>query len=218
MARHADCTTALFFNTESDMTQRLYGMKVAILVGDYCEQIELTSPRQALEQEGAAAMIVSAQRGRVRGLHHVDQGDEFEVDATFDDVTADDFSGVLLPGGVVNADQLRILPGAQRFIRACADDGKPIAVICHGAWLLVSSGLARGRTLTSWPTLRDDIINAGGSWEDRPVVVDGEWISSRKPDDLPAFNREMIDLFEMHPGRWQHPGTVGADKKPAVPS
>lgn len=174
---------------------RLSGMKVAILVTDGFEQVELTKPREALEQEGASVQIVSNKSGTVLGLHHIDKGDEFPVDRTFAEAHPDDFDAALLPGGVVNADALRIVPEAQRFVNEIADDGKPIAVICHGPWLLVSGGLVRGRTLTSWPTLQDDIRNAGGTWIDQEVYIDGRLVSSRKPADIPAFNAQMIEVF-----------------------
>jgi protease I len=140
----------------------------------------------------------------VLGLNHIDKADRFEVDATFKQVSPEDFDAVLLPGGVVNADALRIVPEAQRSIKAIAEDSKPIAVICHGPWLLVSSRLVRNRTLTSWPSLQDDIRNAGGKWVDQEVCVDGNWVSSRKPADIPAFNREMLELFYEYSKRWQH--------------
>jgi protease I len=128
-------------------------------------------------------------------MKHIDKADEFDVDATVKELKPDDFDAVLLPGGAVNADALRVIPEAKQFIKAIADAGKPIAVICHGPWLLVSAGLVKGRTLTSWPTLQDDIRNAGGKWVDREVCVDGNWVSSRKPDDIPAFNEKMIEAF-----------------------
>ena len=174
---------------------RLSGMKVAILVTDGFEQIELTKPREALEGEGASTLIVSNKSGKVLGLNHIDRADEFSVDATFAEARPEDFDAVLLPGGVVNADALRIVPEAQRFVQKIAEDGKPIAVICHGAWLLVSAGLVRDRTLTSWPTLKDDIRNAGGTWIDRQVYINGRLVSSRKPADIPAFNAQMIEVF-----------------------
>jgi protease I len=179
-------------------------MKVAILVTDGFEQVELTEPRDAIEREAGITRIVSDKKGSVLGLNHIDKADEFEVDATFNQENTEDFDAVLLPGGVVNADALRIVPEAQRFIKAIAEDGKPIAVICHGPWLLVSSDLVRNRTLTSWPSLQDDIRNAGGKWVDQEVCVDGNWVSSRKPADIPAFNREMLELFYEYSKRWQH--------------
>lgn len=171
-------------------------MKVAILVSDGFEQIELTGPREALQQQGCQALIVSPKPGKVQGFHHHDKAEQFDVDLPLAQAQAQDFDAVLLPGGVINGDQLRTIPEAQRFVRDMDDDGKPIFVICHGGWILVSAGLVDGRTMTSWPTLRDDIINAGGDWVDSEAVVDGNWVSSRKPDDIPAFNRKMQDLLQ----------------------
>ncbi len=170
-------------------------MKVAILVTDGFEQIELTGPKDALEQHGYQTAIIS-HKPTVQGFHHHDRGETFEADLTFDQADARDFDAVLLPGGVINGDQLRALPDAQRFVRDMDDDGKPVFVICHGGWILVSAGLVDGRSMTSWPTLRDDIINAGGDWIDSEAVVDGNWVSSRKPDDIPAFNQKMLDLLQ----------------------
>ncbi len=171
-------------------------MKVAILVSDGFEQVELTGPRDALQQHGYATAIVSPKPGKVQGFRHHDKGEQFEVDLPLAQASAQDFDAVLLPGGVINGDQLRTIPEALRFVRDMDDDGKPIFVICHGGWTLVSAGLVDGRTMTSWPTLRDDIINAGGDWVDSEAVVDGNWVSSRKPDDIPAFNQKMLDLLQ----------------------
>lgn len=173
----------------------LSGMKVAILAVDGFEQVELTEPRKALEEAGAKTAVISQKSGKIQGFNHVDKADAFGVDATFADAHPDDYDAVLLPGGVVNGDALRVIPEAQRFVNKIAEDGKPIAVICHGPWLLVSAGLVRGRTLTSWPTLKDDIRNAGGTWVDQEVCVDGRMVSSRKPDDLPAFNAKIVEVF-----------------------
>ena len=175
--------------------QDLGGCKVAIQVVDGFEQFEMTEPRNALQQAGAQTTLISQQRGQVQGFNHTDKADRFDVEATFDECRPDDFDAVLLPGGAVNADAIRIIPQAQQFVRSMDQAGKPVAVICHGGWLLVSAGLVKGRTLTSWPTLQDDVRNAGGSWVDREVVRDGNWVSSRKPQDIPAFNREMVQLF-----------------------
>ena len=174
---------------------RLGGLSVAILVTDGFEQVELTGPREALEREGAAAHILSAKPGKVRGFKHDEKADEFDVAKTFDGAAPADFDAVLLPGGVMNGDTIRMIPEARRFVEAMQADGKPIAVICHGGWLLVSTGLVKGRTMTSWPSLQDDIRNAGGNWVDQEVVVDGNMVSSRKPDDIPAFNRAFIEAL-----------------------
>ncbi|MGZ5802421.1 MAG: type 1 glutamine amidotransferase domain-containing protein [Burkholderiaceae bacterium] len=178
------------------MEPRLGGMRVAILVTDGFEQPEFTGPRDALEQAGASVTVVSNKLGKVQGFNHVDKGDQFDIDVTFDEVDYKDFDAVVLPGGVINADQIRIIPKAQQIVKGMQQDGKPIAVICHGAWLLVSAGLVKGRTLTSWPTLQDDIRNAGGTWVDQEVVNDRNWVSSRKPADIPAFNEKMIEVIE----------------------
>ncbi len=170
-------------------------LKIAILVTDGFEQIELTGPKDALEQHGCQTAIV-APGPTVQGFHHHDRGSTFEADLTLDRADAQDFDAVLLPGGVINGDQLRSISEAQRFVRDMDEDGKPVFVICHGGWILVSAGLVDGRTMTSWPTLRDDIINAGGDWIDSEAVVDGNWVSSRKPDDIPAFNDKMLDLLQ----------------------
>ena len=174
------------------MSASLKGIKVAILVVDNFEQVELTSPKHALEQAGAKVVIVSAKRGRVTGMNHDQKADSFPVDITFDEADPDDYSAVMLPGGVFNSDAIRMEAGAQRFVQNMHEQGKTIAVICHGAWLLVSAGLVDGKNLTSWPSLKDDIRNAGGDWMDEEVVLDGHIISSRKPDDLPAFNAKLI--------------------------
>jgi protease I len=196
------CSFALCDSEEIDMAARLAGMKVAILVTDGFEQVELTKPREALHRESAITLILSDKDGEVLGMNHIDKADKFKVDAKLKDVNPEDYDAVLLPGGVVNADALRIVPEAQKFIKVQAEDGKPVAVICHGPWLLVSAGLVRNRTLTSWPSLQDDIRNAGGKWVDEEVCVDGNWASSRKPDDIPAFNAAMVELFAEHSKRW----------------
>lgn len=177
------------------MDPQLNGMHIAILVTDGFEQVELTEPKEALEREGAMITIVSERHGDIFGFHHDVRGDRFSVDLTFDEAVPQDFDAVLLPGGHVNAGHLRHLEQAQQFIREIQNEGKPVAVICHGPWLLVSAGLVQGRTLTSWPSLQEEIRQAGGNWVDQEVVSDGNWVSSRKPDDIPAFNRAMIELI-----------------------
>ena len=177
------------------MNQTLKGKTIAILVTDGFEQVELTGPRGALEEAGARVRILSDSTDRVRGWKHDTPADSFKVDGTFETARIDDYDAVLLPGGVINADQIRNLPKAQEIVRKADAAGKPIAVICHGAWLLVSAGLVNGRTLTSWNSLKDDIDNAGGHWVDRQVVKDGHLISSRKPDDIPAFSKQLIETL-----------------------
>jgi len=170
----------------------LKGRRVAILATDGFEQIELTSPREALENAGAKCIVVSPKDGEIQGFKHHDKADKIKVDLSLNKADANDFDAVLLPGGVINGDALRIEKRAQQFIQEIDRAGKPVMVICHGGWILVSAGLVKGRTMTSWPTLQDDIRNAGGTWRDEKVVHDRNWVSSRKPDDLPAFNEEIV--------------------------
>lgn len=177
------------------MSQTLKGKTIAILVTDGFEQVELTGPRDALKEAGAQVKILSDSKDKVRGWNHDQPADSFKVDGTFETARIDEYDAVLLPGGVINADQIRNLPKAQEIVRKAAEADKPIAVICHGAWLLVSAGLVKGKTLTSWNSLKDDINNAGGHWVDRQVVKDGGLISSRKPDDIPAFNKQLIETL-----------------------
>ena len=174
------------------MSTSLKGKRVALLVTDGFEQVELTGPKQALEQAGATADIVSAKSGQVKGWHHTDPGDSFTVDQTFANIRIEDYDAVVLPGGVVNSDTIRTDATAQQLVKDAARANKPIAVICHGGWLLASAGLVKGKTMTSWPSLTDDLKNAGANWVDKEVVVDGTLISSRKPDDIPAFNKQLI--------------------------
>ena len=173
----------------------LNGMKIAILACDGFEQVEMTEPRKALQQAGAETKLVSAQKGRIRGFNHDKPADKFDVELTFDEAQPDDFDAVLLPGGVMNADQIRTDAKAQAFVQALQRQVKPFAIFCHAPWLLVSAGLVKGRTLTSWPSLQDDIRNAGGEWVDQQVVRDANWVSSRKPDDIPAFNQAVLELL-----------------------
>ena len=165
----------------------LGGLNIAILVTDGFEQVEMTAPREALEESGVMIRLLSNRKGQVQGYHHDQRGDPFDVDMSFELARNDEFDALLLPGGAVNSNRIRNDPDAQQIVRQADAQGKPIAVICHGAWLLVSAGLVQGRKLTSWPSLRQDIEDAGGQWTDSEVVVDGNWISSRKPDDIPAF-------------------------------
>ena len=181
------------------MTQQLNDMKIAILVDDLFEQAELAEPRKALQAAGATVHIVSPKGPKVTGMKHHAKGDSFDVDVALSAARPQDYDGLVLPGGVVNADALRTSEAAQKFAQAFDAASKPIAVVCHGAWLLISAGLAAGRTLTSWPSLQDDLRNAGATWVDREVVCDGNWTSSRKPDDLPAFNREFIAALQRAP-------------------
>ena len=187
----------------------LKGKRVAILVTDGFEQIEMTSPREALEKAGASCVLIAPKEGEVQGVKHHEKADKFKVEMTLANADASQFDAVMLPGGVINADALRIDKKAQQFVQEIDRAGKPIAVICHGPWLLISAGLVNGHTITSWPTLADDLRNAGATWKDSECVRDGTWVSSRKPDDLSAFNREMTKaIAETRGGK-----TLGAGKR-----
>jgi protease I len=181
-----------------DTSQSLDGLKVAILACTGFEQVEMTEPRKALQQAGADTKLVSAARSPIQGFNHDKPADKFDVDLTFEEADPAAFDAVLLPGGVMNADMIRMNEAARQFVQAIDRADKPIAVICHGPWLLVSAGLVKGRNLTSWPSLQDDIRNAGGTWTDQEVVRDRNWVSSRKPQDIPAFNQAMTELFSQH--------------------
>ncbi len=174
------------------MSTQLSGKRVAFLVTDGFEQVELTGPREALEKAGAVIDILADKEGTVRGWNHDKPADEFAVDATFEGAQLDLYDALVLPGGVQNSDTIRLIPGAQNLVKSHDAAGKPLAVICHGGWLLVSSGLAKGKRMTSYKTLQDDIRNAGGNWVNEQVVVDGNLITSRQPDDIPAFNEQLI--------------------------
>src|SRR5437588_2839234 len=176
--------------------KNLAGMRVAILATQNFEQSELTDPRQALEEAGATTRVIAPKSGEIQGVKHDEKGEKIAVDLTLDKANPEDFDAVLLPGGALHADALRVEPKAQEFVRRIDSAGKPIAVICHGPWLLVSAGLVRGRHMTSYHTIQDDLRNAGGIWEDREVIRDANWVSSRQPSDIPAFNREIIKLLE----------------------
>ncbi|HSG41169.1 MAG TPA: type 1 glutamine amidotransferase domain-containing protein [Thermoanaerobaculia bacterium] len=175
--------------------EQLNGKKVAILVADGFEQVELTEPKKALDQAGAETRIVSPAKGKVKGWQHTEWGDELPVDVPLGQARADDFDALLLPGGVMNPDHLRRKPEVQRFVKAFFDAGKPVAAICHAPWTLIDAGVVRGRKMTSYETIQTDLKNAGADWVDQEVVVDGNLVTSRKPDDLPAFNRAMVELF-----------------------
>ncbi len=173
----------------------LNGMRVAMLVTEGFEEIEMTKPRKALEDAGARVDLIAPKSGKVMAFQHHDHGDTFKVDVPLDEASPEEYDAVMLPGGALSADKLRMEKLAQDFVRQMNDEHKPIAVICHAPWLLISSGLVKGRTLASYYTLQDDVRNAGGSWINQEVVVDNNWVSSRNPDDLPAFDKAMIDLF-----------------------
>ncbi len=173
----------------------LQGKKVAILVENGFEQVELLEPRRALDQAGAGTVVVSPQRERVKGWNHTEWGQEVKVDLPLEQARAEDFDGLLLPGGVMNPDRLRMNEKAVELVKAFFAAGKPVASICHGPWMLVEADIARGRTVTSYASIRKDLENAGARWVDQEVVVDNGLVTSRKPDDIPAFNRKMIEEF-----------------------
>jgi protease I len=175
--------------------ERLDGLNVAILVADGFEEVELTEPRKALDQAGADTNVVSPKADRVRSWNFTDWGSDFPVDVPLEEADPDDFDALLLPGGVFNPDTLRIQPKAVAFVKAFFDDAKPVAAICHGPWTIINAGGARGRRMTSWPSLEVDLRNAGADWTDQEAVVDQGLVTSRRPDDIPAFNRTMIGLF-----------------------
>jgi deglycase len=183
--------------------ETLQGMKVAILVTDGFEQVELTEPRKVLDQAGAETRIVSPKDEEVRGWNFTDWGQSLPVDLTLEDAWPQDFDALLLPGGVINPDKLRMIPAAVQFVKAFFDTGKPVAAICHGPWMIVEADKARGRRMTSWPSVRTDLRNAGAQVVDEEAVVDGNMLTSRSPDDIPAFNREAIKLFAAGRGRRQ---------------
>ena len=180
------------------MADTLNRIKVAILATDGFEQVELTRPREALDQAGAETRLVSPKPGQVRGWKSTEWGDNIPVDVTLAEARASDFDALLLPGGVMNPDKLRLDDKAIAFIKAFVDAGKPIAAICHGPWTLINAGAVKGRRMTSWPSLQTDLKNAGANWVDETCVVDGPLVTSRKPDDIAAFNAAMIELFAQH--------------------
>jgi protease I len=173
----------------------LDGLTVAILITDGFEQVEMTDPRKALDQAGAKTRIVSPKEDQVKAWKFTDWGDKFPVDVPLSQARAEDFDALLLPGGVINPDTLRILPEAMAFAKAFFDSNKPVAAVCHGPWTVIEVGAALSRRIASWPSLKTDLRNAGAEWADQEVVVDRGLVTSRKPDDIPAFNREMIKLF-----------------------
>jgi protease I len=183
------------------MPSNLAGKRIAILATDGFEQSELMEPRKALKEAGATTIVVSPKDGNIKGWKSKDWGESVAVDKTLNQVSPDDFEALVLPGGVMNPDRLRMEPKAVEFVRDFAATGKPIAAICHGPWLLVEANVARGRTVTSWPSLRTDLANAGAKWVDQEVVTDGQFITSRKPDDIPAFSRRVIEVVAKGAGR-----------------
>lgn len=180
----------------------LKGTRVAILIDNGFEEVEMTEPSKALEEAGAMARVVSPQKYEVRGWDHTRWGEKYEVHEPLEKARPEDFDALLLPGGVMNPDHLRMNPAAVKFVKAFFDAGKPVAAICHAAWMVIEAGAAAGRKIASWPSLKTDLKNAAAEWVDEEVVVDGNLVTSRKPDDIPAFIREMLNLF----GRKQKKG------------
>jgi protease I len=179
----------------------LNGKRIAVLATDMFEQVELVKPRTALDDAGAETELVSLEEGEIQGFNHYDKADTFPVDKAVADVSADDYDALLLPGGVGNPDTLRMDEDAVAFVRSFVDAGKPVAAICHAPWMLVEAGVVRGRTLTSFPSIKTDVKNAGGNWVDQEVVLDGSVVTSRSPADIPAFNEQMLEEFAKTPVR-----------------
>jgi protease I len=177
------------------MAEELKGKRFALVATDGFEQSELTEPREALKREGAVVDIVAPKSGRIQGMRHHERGDTVPVDHIIDEVVSDEYGGLVLPGGVANPDTLRLNPKVVGFVREFFEAKKPVAAICHGAWTLVEADVVRGRTVTSWPSLKTDLKNAGANWVDQEVVVDNGLVTSRRPDDLPAFCQKMVDEF-----------------------
>ena len=185
-------------------TNKLTGKRVAILATDGVEQVELTEPRKALDEAGAKTTLVSPKSGKIKGWQHDHWGEELKVDLALESANADTFDALVLPGGVMNPDQLRMNKQAVQFVRSFFDSGKPVAAICHAPWMLVEADVVSGRSVTSWPSLQTDLRNAGADWVDREVVTDQGLVTSRKPDDIPAFNRKMIEEFAEGEHEGQH--------------
>ena len=177
------------------MAGKLEGRKVAILAADGFEQVELTKPRTALDEAGARTTVVSIKPGKIQGMNHAEKGDTVMVERTLDEAKPDDFDALLIPGGLINPDTLRSSEEALEFVRHFFREGKPVAAICHAPWVLIDVSVIRGRTVTSWPAIKTDVRNAGAHWVDKDVVVDNGLVTSRKPDDIPAFNEKMIEEF-----------------------
>jgi protease I len=197
---------------EDAMANELQGKRVAILAADMFEQIELVEPRKALEDAGATVEIVSLEDGEIQGFDHFDPADRVAVDRTVEEASADEYDALMLPGGVGNPDQLRADENAVAFVRDFFRQRKPVAAICHAPWTLIEAGVVQGRTMTSWPSLQTDLRNAGAEWVDREVVVEDGLVLSRKPDDIPAFNRAMIEEFAegTHARQGAHVGSEAA--------
>jgi protease I len=192
------------------MADKLQGKRIAFLVAtEGIEQVELTEPWQAVEDAGGTPELISTESGEVQAFNHLDKADTFKVDRTTDEADPSDYDGLVLPGGVANPDNLRMHPDAVAFARGFFEQAKPVGVICHGPWTLIEADVVRGRTITSWPSLRTDLRNAGAKWVDEEVVVDQGLVSSRKPDDLPAFCAKIVEEFceGQHEGQKQSAGS-----------
>jgi len=183
------------------MSGKLQGKRIAILAANGFEQSELADPKKALEAEGAKTDIVSPEPSKVKGWKHTNWGDEFTVDVSLEEALADDYDALVLPGGVINPDKLRITPKAVAFVKRFFEQGKPVAAICHGPWTLINAGVVDGLKMTSWSSIKMDLMNAGATWVDQEVVIDKNLVTSRKPDDIPAFNKAIIELFAKAPSK-----------------
>jgi protease I len=197
------------------MANELKGKRVAIVATDMVEQVELLEPRKALDEAGAQTDLISIEPGEIQGFNHYDKADKIPVDRTIEEVTADEYDALMLPGGVGNPDTLRMDENIVSFVRDFFEQGKPVAAICHAPWLLVEAGVVRDRTLTSWPSIQTDIRNAGGNRVDEEVVVDQGLVTSRKPDDIPAFNAKMIEEFAEGKHAKQREKTLHAEATPS---
>jgi protease I len=196
------------------VANELQGKRVAFLATDMVEQVELTEPWKAVQEAGATPELISLEEGEIQGFNHYDKADTFTVDKTVEEARADDYDALVIPGGVGNPDTMRADENAVELTRQFFEQGKPVGAICHGPWMLVEAGVVRGRTVTSWPSLQTDIRNAGGNWVDQEVVVDQGLVTSRKPDDLPAFNAKIVEEFAE--GRHEQQATsVRSDATPS---
>ena len=175
------------------MAEKLKGKKIAILATEGFEQVELTEPRKTFDQAGATTHVISPKSGQIKAWKFTDWGDTVKVDKTLDQAKASDYDALMLPGGVLNPDHLRTEPKAVNFVREFAQSGKPVAAICHGPWTLIEAGVVKGKKMTSWPSIKTDLKNAGANWVDEQVVLDGNFITSRKPEDIPAFSQKVIE-------------------------
>ena len=196
------------------MADKLQGKRVAFLATDMVEQVELTEPWKAVEEAGGQPELISLEEGEIQGFNHFDKADTFKVDRTVEEASADDYDALVIPGGVGNPDTMRGDENAVQLVREFFEQGKPVGVICHGPWMLVEAGVVRGRKVTSWPTLQTDIRNAGGEWVDEEVVVDQGLVTSRKPDDLPAFNAKIVEEFCEGRHEQQAQRTIQAEATP----